>query len=60
MLAIQVDRTPAKFPFPNAMKEMWTVLYFHEDGPSQTRLRVVGLGFTDDLDKGIKCGNSRG
>ncbi|MFZ6818533.1 SRPBCC family protein [Undibacterium sp. Ji22W] len=48
MIAIQVSRAPTKFPFPNAVKNMWTVLYFLPDGESRTTLRIVGLGFSDD------------
>lgn len=48
MIAIQVSRAPAKFPFPNAVKNMWTVLYFSPDGQSRTNLRIVGMGFSDD------------
>ena len=30
MLAIQVTNPPEKFPYKNAIKKMWTVLYFEE------------------------------
>ena len=45
MLSIQVAKTPEKFPFPNAVHQMWTVLYVEATAASQTRIRVVGLGF---------------
>jgi uncharacterized protein YndB with AHSA1/START domain len=48
MLSIKVTKTPRDFPFPNAVKEMWTVMYFEPDGDAQTRIRVVSLGFTPD------------
>ena len=48
MLSIQVANPPAKFPFKNAIKTMWTVLYFQDAGPSRTRLRIVGVGYGDD------------
>jgi uncharacterized protein YndB with AHSA1/START domain len=48
MLAIQVTNPPEKLPYKNAIKKMWTVLYFEEMGPSLTRLRLVGTGYEDD------------
>jgi len=48
MLSIKVKRTPAGFPFPNAIQNMWTNMYFEPAGPDQTRIRIVGLGFTRD------------
>jgi uncharacterized protein YndB with AHSA1/START domain len=48
MLAIQVINPPEKFPYKNAIKKMWTVLYFDDAGPSRTRLRLVGTGYGDD------------
>ena len=48
MLSIQVSRVPDGFPFPNAVKHMWTVMYFEPVGSDRTRLRVVGLGFQPD------------
>ncbi len=48
MLAIQVANPPEKFPYKDAIKKMWTVLYFDDEGPSRTRLRLVGIGYGDD------------
>ena len=48
MLAIQVLNPPEKFPFKNAIKKIWTVIYFEDAGPSLTRLRIVGNGYGDD------------
>jgi uncharacterized protein YndB with AHSA1/START domain len=48
MLAIQVGNPPAKFPYKDAIKKMWTVLHFDEEGPSRTRLRLVGTGYGSD------------
>lgn len=45
MLSIRVKQAPANFPFPKAIYDMWTVMYFDAVGDNQTRLRVVGLGF---------------
>jgi uncharacterized protein YndB with AHSA1/START domain len=48
MLSIQVSRAPDTFPFPNAIRQMWTVIYFEPAGPGRTRVRVASLGFTPD------------
>jgi len=50
MLSIQVTNPPEKFPFKDAVKNMWTVIYFSDAGPGRTRLRIVGLGFGNDED----------
>jgi len=50
MLSIQVINPPEKFPFKDAVKNMWTVIYFDDAGPGRTRLRIVGLGFGTDED----------
>jgi uncharacterized protein YndB with AHSA1/START domain len=46
MLAMQVAKTPAGFPFPTAIYRMWTVIYFDAVAPGSTRVRSVSLGFT--------------
>lgn len=48
MLSIQVTKAPEGFPFPNAIKNMWTVIYFEVAGARSTRVRMVSLGFGDD------------
>ncbi len=48
MLSIQVANPPENFPFKNAIKSMWTVIYFEDAGPSLTRLRIVGTGYGND------------
>ncbi len=48
MLSIKVSKPPERFPFPNAVKNMWTVIYFEKSGSETTRVRIVGLGFGDD------------
>jgi uncharacterized protein YndB with AHSA1/START domain len=48
MLSIKVTKTPENFPFPRAVQDMWTVMYFEPNGESQTRVRVVSLGFGPD------------
>jgi uncharacterized protein YndB with AHSA1/START domain len=48
MMSMRVSKAPAGFPFPNATKTMWTVVYFEPISPLKTRLREVTLGFGDD------------
>ncbi|HXI11314.1 MAG TPA: SRPBCC domain-containing protein [Thermoanaerobaculia bacterium] len=48
MFSIRVTKPPEGFPFPNAIKNMWTVIYFEALGPKSTLVRIVGLGFGDD------------
>jgi uncharacterized protein YndB with AHSA1/START domain len=48
MLAIQVKNPPARFPFQDAIRKMWTVIHFEDAGPSRTRMRIVGIGYGDD------------
>ncbi|MET0647457.1 MAG: SRPBCC domain-containing protein [Pyrinomonadaceae bacterium] len=48
MLSIRVSKFPEGFPFPNAVKGMWTVIYFEALSPRTTRVQIVGLGFGDD------------
>ncbi|HEX7239926.1 MAG TPA: SRPBCC domain-containing protein [Longimicrobiaceae bacterium] len=50
MLSIQVSRTPERFPFPGAIRHMWTVVYLDPVGADRTRVRVVGLGFRPDAE----------
>lgn len=49
MLALKVAKAPAGFPFPNAIGNMWSVIYFDALESRRTRVRVVSMGFgTDD------------
>lgn len=48
MLTIKVSKTPADFPFPNAIKGMWTVIYFEALDATSTRIREVSMGFGAD------------
>ena len=48
MMAIQCANPPMNFPYKDAIKSMWTVLYFEDAGPSLTKLRIVGVGYGDD------------
>ena len=45
MLSIRAVKNPENFPFPAAIREMWTVVYFEPAGDGRTKVRVVGLGF---------------
>jgi uncharacterized protein YndB with AHSA1/START domain len=47
MLSLKATKAPEDFPFPNAMKEAWSVIYFEEVSPSKTKITLVGLGYTD-------------
>jgi len=48
MLSFKVTKAPQGFPFPNAIKNMWTVVYFEAQGGKATRVRVVSMGFGND------------
>ena len=48
MMSIRVSKAPDTFPFPNAVRHMWTVIYFQSAGPRQTTFREVSLGFGTD------------
>jgi len=50
MLSINVYQAPVDFPLPEAVKGMWTVIYFQPLEPGMTNVRIVGLGFTDTPD----------
>lgn len=50
MLSIRVSKAPDNFPFAARVPEMWTVLYFDPVSADRTRLRIVGLGFTEDAE----------
>ena len=50
MLSIRVQQAPANFPLPQAVRRMWTVIYFQRLEPGMTNVRVVGLGFGEDAD----------
>jgi uncharacterized protein YndB with AHSA1/START domain len=50
MLSIRVRQPPADFPLPEAVRSMWSVIYFQPLEPGMTNVRVVGLGFGEDAD----------
>lgn len=50
MLSIKVFQAPADFPYPNAIRDMWSVIYFQPLEPGMTNVRIVGLGYGEDAD----------
>jgi uncharacterized protein YndB with AHSA1/START domain len=48
MLSIKATKPPAKFPFKEALKAMWTVIYFEPVDSGHTRVICRGMGFGDD------------
>lgn len=63
MLSIKATKPPQNFPLAEAIKSMWTVVYFEEVGPKRTRVTVVGLGYGNDeeskkLRKHFEWGNA--
>lgn len=48
MISIKVAKTPEGFPFPNAITQMWSVIYFAAAGANRTAVREVSLGFSFD------------
>jgi uncharacterized protein YndB with AHSA1/START domain len=63
MLSIRVKMAPAGFPFPKAIKSMWTVLYFEPAGEGKTKVvcRSLGFGADDESQKMrsfFKAGNA--
>ena len=46
MITIRVSGAPEGFPFPNAIYEIWTVMYFEAVAVDRTRIRVVANGFS--------------
>lgn len=49
MLAVQITGPPEGFPFPKAVLNMYSVMYFEPVDSNVSRLRIVSRGFgTDD------------
>ena len=48
MLSIRPTRFPQGFPFVETARKTWTVFYFSPVTKARTKLRLVGLGYTDD------------
>src|SRR5580765_6105199 len=48
MLSFKVTKAPQGFPFPSAITNMWTVVYFEAQLENSTRVRGVSMGFGSD------------
>jgi uncharacterized protein YndB with AHSA1/START domain len=48
MISIKVVKAPDGFPFPNAIVQMWSVIYFTAVDANRTAVREVSLGFSAD------------
>ena len=48
MLSLKATKPPENFPFKNAIKGTWSVMYFDALGPRSTKIRLVGLGYGTD------------
>jgi uncharacterized protein YndB with AHSA1/START domain len=63
MYAIRVGKPPEKFPFKEAVKNVWHVIAVEDAGAGRTRVRVTGLGYGTDgesqkLRKFFEAGNA--
>ncbi len=50
MISIKVAKAPEGFPFPNAITQMWSVIYFAAVDENRTAVREVSLGFSADTE----------
>jgi uncharacterized protein YndB with AHSA1/START domain len=50
MISIKVAKAPEGFPFPHAISQMWSIIYFSEVETNKTSVREVSLGFSPDLE----------
>ena len=50
MIAFRCTRTPEGFPFPDAMRQTWSVATLDDLGNNRTRLTLKGFGYTDAED----------
>lgn len=48
MLSIRVAKFPRNFPFPNAIRQMWTVILLTPVEGGRTHVHAASLGFTAD------------
>lgn len=48
MIAFNIDKPPAGFPFPNAYKSVWSVASLADLGDGRTSLRLTQVGYTAD------------
>lgn len=47
MFSIKATKPPEKFPYKEALNQMWSVIYFEPIEAQQTRIRVISMGFND-------------
>ena len=47
MLSLKATGFPESFPFKEAAKDAWSVLYFESVSDSRTKVTVVGLGYNE-------------
>lgn len=47
MLSIKATGLPEGFPYPEAIADMWTVIYLEPLADGRTYVRTVGLGFAE-------------
>ena len=50
MLSLKATNPPADFTYADAIKDMWSVMYFEVIDEGRTRVRVHGLGYRDTPD----------
>lgn len=50
MLSIKATKPPANFPLKEAIKSMWSVIYFEKIDAKRTLVTVVGLGYESDAE----------
>lgn len=50
MISLKATKYPKGFPFEIAAKSTWSIFYFTDLGSSRTKIRVVGLGYSDEED----------
>ena len=48
MYSMRISKPPVKFPFANAWKKVWTVVYFDPVETGRTRVTIRMLGYGDD------------
>ena len=48
MYSVRIAKYPKGFPFTQAYKSVWSVIYFEPVGADKTRVSIRMLGYTDD------------
>ena len=48
MYSMRIAKPPKGFPFSQAWKSVWSVVYFENAGPAGTKVSIHMLGYTDD------------